>query len=264
MQQEQGGHGEPCASLEKGWRNTCRVLFGEEIGALDGFAEYLGQATVGRWVRSASTGKRLWVGSAHHCEDAKFIEFGAAAAGQAASLSSPPDINSIKDIDSLLEAVRERIVYSGNTVLGSSRFVEDSDSVTDSTFILNSSMIVGSKCLAWTCLMQHSEYAFGCASSGQSSSLIRCFYNNSINRCFEMCACVGASDSSFCYNTWGCSDCMFSFNLRSKRHVIANVQLEKGRYDGLKKKLVGEIAAELGKRRGFRFSVMDMVNGVDA
>ena len=36
----------------------------------------------------------------------------------------PLCIDDTKDIDSILEAVRERIYYSGNIILGTSQFVE--------------------------------------------------------------------------------------------------------------------------------------------
>jgi hypothetical protein len=44
---------------------------------------------------------------------------------------------------------------------------------------------------------------------------------------------------------------MFSFNLRSKRHAIGNLELEKSKYFELRKKLVGEIAGHLREKKRF-------------
>jgi hypothetical protein len=250
-------------ALGKGWKTTCKSIFGEEIGELEEYADYLKEAVVGREVRSTFSGKKLWVASKNHCDGARFFDF-AEENAELAKLKGSLDINQVKDIDSLLEGIKETLVYSGNKVIGSSKFIADSDSVIDSMFIFNSSIILGGKCQAYTLLEQHSEYAFGSTSSGQSSNIIRCFYNNSLRRCFEVCATVIASDSYFSYNIWSCSDCMFSFNLRNKTHMIANVQLGKEQYGGLKRKLLGEIEQELKSKKRLDYSILDIVNGAVA
>jgi len=250
-------------ALSKGWKTTCKSIFGEEIGELGEYADYLKEAVVGREVKSSFSGKNLWVASRNHCEGARFYDFVEDNA-ELTKLKGSLDINRIKDIDSLLEGVKETLVYSGNKIIGNSKFIADSDSVIDSVFIYNSSIILGGKCQAYTMLEQHSDYAFSCTSSGQSSNTIRCFYNNSLRRCFEICATVGASDSYFSYNIWSCSDCMFSFNLRNKTRMIANVQLGKEQYSDLKRKLLGEITQELKRKKRLDYSILDIVNGAVA
>ncbi len=250
-------------ALSKGWKSTCKSIFGEEIGELEEYADYLGEAVVGRTAKSSFSGKSLWVASRNHCEGARFFDFTEESA-QLAKLKGSLDINRIKDIDSLLEGLRETLVYSGNKVTGNSKFVEHSDSVIDSMLIFNSSMVIGGKCQAYTYVQQYAEYAFGSTSSGQSANIIRCFYNNSLNRCFEVCATVKASDSHFSYNIWSCSDCMFSFNLRNKTHNIANVQLGKEQYHGLKCKLLAEISQELKRKKRLDYSILDIANGAVA
>jgi hypothetical protein len=250
-------------ALGKGWKSTCKAIFGEEIGELEEYADYLKEAVVGKTVKSSFSGKDLWVASRNHCESARFFDFTEEGA-QLAELKGSLDINRIKDIDSLLEGLKETLVYSGNKVVGNSKFVNHSDSVVDGMFILNSSLVIGGKCQAYTYGEQYSEYAFGSTSSGQSANIIRCFYNNSLNRCFEMCATVKASDSYFSYNTWSCSDCMFSFNLRNKTHMIANVQLGKEQYSGLKSKLLNEISQELKRKKRLDYSILDIANGAVA
>ncbi len=255
---------EPYNTLNIGWKATCRSVFGREIGELEDYGHYLKEAVVGKTVRSAFSGKDVWVSSEQYCDGAKFFDLGAESGEMAALSAKPVDINSIKDIDSLLGAVKEKIVYGGNKVFGNSKCTAHSDSVMDSSFILNSSMAFESKCLAYTYVMQRAEYAYGCTSSGQSANIVRCYYNNSLNRCFELCATVKASDCYFSSNVWSCADCMFSFNLRNKSRMIANVQLDKDRYDALKRKLLSEIADELEKKKRLDYSIIDILNGAVA
>ncbi|MFH1393698.1 MAG: hypothetical protein ABII71_03465 [Candidatus Micrarchaeota archaeon] len=247
---------ETYAELNKAWKATCRMIFKEEVGELGEFENYLKEAVIGKDVASVS-GKPLWVTSEHYCGNAKFIEFGKDAVPNA----KPLDINSIKDIDSLLEGISENVIYSGNKILGNSKLVEHSDAIVDGTFILNSSSIQKGKCEAYVYMIHDGEFAFGSTSSGDSSHIIRCFYNNSMRRCFECSTCVGVSDGYYCYNTMNCTDLMFCFHLRAKHNMIGNVQLEKEKYQELKEKLVAELCDEMKRKKRADFSIINVFNG---
>ena len=247
---------ETYAELNKGWKATCRMIFGEEIGELSEFEGFLKEAVIGKDVTSVS-GAPLWVTSPHYCEGARFVEFGKDEMPPA----RPLDINSIKDIDSLLEGISEQLLYSGNKILGNSKMVEHSDAIVDGVHILNCSGIQKGRCEAYVYMLHEGEYAFGSTSSGCSSHIIRCFYANSMRRCFECSAAVGLSDCFYCYNLMNSSDCMFCFHERTKRNMIGNVQLGPDKYRELKEKLVSEIADTLKSKKRSSFSVIDIFNG---
>jgi hypothetical protein len=249
-------------SLNKSWKSTSRILFGEEIGELKDFKEYLSEPLVGKSVESCFSGKKIWMGSDKYAPDARFFDFKTENAEYAKALAKPLEINQIKDIDSLIDGIQEKIVYAGNKSFGNSKNVKESDSIVDSSNILNSSRLIGSKNIAYSYMMQFNEHCFGSTSSGQSMHIVRCFYNNSLSRCFEVCGIVSASESYFSYNIWNCNDCLFSFNLRSKKNMIANIQLGKEQYTELKKKLVEELADELKRKKKLDFSILDIVNEV--
>ncbi|MGV8176387.1 MAG: hypothetical protein ACP5NX_01140 [Candidatus Bilamarchaeaceae archaeon] len=234
-----------------------RLLFGREIGHLNEFEPYLREASVGRGVRSAFSGKDLWTASTEYCPKARFFDF---QAEQGLLHASPLRLDDIKDLDSLLGAIGEKFIYGGNKTLGNSSLVEGSDNVTDSHCVLGSSMIVDSKYVAHSYLMRKNEYTFGSTSSGESSFIMRCFYNNTLKRCFECCTCVGSSDCYFCYNVMNSMDCLFSFNVRNARHQVANVQLGKDAYLELKKKLVWEMVEELKSRKRMGASILDLLD----
>ncbi len=248
-------------SLNKSWNSTTKILFGQEMGELAEYEPYLNGAAIGQTVVSSFSGKKLWVASEQYQKEAKFFDYGEEQDVTSKSASQPFDINKIKDMDSIVETLKERFVYSGNKALGNSRNVEHSDAIVDSTDILNSSFIVRSKNVAYSYLMRENEDTFGSTSSGQSTHIVRCFYNNKLRRCFECCTCIGSSDCYFSYNLMNCTDCLFTFNLRTKRHLIGNVQLGKDEYVQLKAKLVGEMAEQIKKEKRLGFSIIDFMEG---
>jgi hypothetical protein len=248
--------------LNKSWKSTCRILFGEELGELSEFKEYLSEPLVGQFFESCYSGKKIWVGSDKYNPDSRFFDFSSEISKYTKILSEPMRLDEIKDIDSLVDALKEKLVYAGCKSFGNSKNVVNSDSIMDSSNILNSSRIIRSKYVAYSYMMQYNEHCFGSTSSGESTHIARCFYNNSLSRCFEICGTIKASDSYFSYNIWSCNDCIFSFNLRSKRYMIANIQLRKERYMELKKKLLGDIADELKGKKRLSLSILDLVNEV--
>jgi hypothetical protein len=248
-------------ALNNSWNSTTKILFGQEMDELTEYEPYLKGAAIGQTVVSSFSGKEIWVASEQYPKKAKFFDYGKEQDAISKSASQPFDINKIKDMDSIIETLQEKFVYSGNKAIGNSRNVEHSDAVVDSTDILNSSFIVRSKRVAYSYLMRENEDTFGSTSSGQSTHIVRCFYNNALRRCFECCTCIGSSDCYFSYNLTNCMDCLFTFNVRTKRYLIGNVQLGRDEYLRLKAKLIGEMAEQLKKEKQLDFSIVDFMEG---
>jgi hypothetical protein len=246
--------------LNKDWKTTCRMIFGREIGELEEYEDYLREGVAGKKVESCFSGKKLWVASEHYSNNARFFDFSTEQKLASSAQTGTVD-GSEEDVDSLVGKIKEQLIYGGNKVFGNSQFSEDSDGISDSTYILGSSLTFKSTHQAYTLLIQKGGYTFGSTSSGESSHIIRCFYINTHKRCFECCTAVGLSDCMFCYNVMSSSNCMFSFNLKAKQYVIGNVQLDKEQYFEAKERLVSEIADELEKKKRLGFSIIDIVNG---
>ncbi|MBI5061007.1 MAG: hypothetical protein HZB67_01715 [Candidatus Aenigmarchaeota archaeon] len=246
--------------INSAFETTSRILFGESVGQLTDFDAYLKEGLVGKQTKSHFSGKQLMVLSDQYPENVRFFDYSTELC-KVSGLSKSLNINEIKDIDSLFGAVKERLYYTGNKVLGESNYVENSDNVFDGAFVYHSTLIRKGKFVYACYLMNEPEFCFGSASSGQSQYIMRCFYNNTLKRCFECCTSVGSSDLYFCYNLIGCNDCMFTFNLRNKRNMVGNVQLDREQYTGLKKKLLAEVAAGLKAKKRFGYSIIDILNG---
>jgi hypothetical protein len=60
--------------LNKAWKATCKVLFGEEIGELKDYEEWLKEDMVPiTRAKSSISGKEVILGRGDYCKDANFI-----------------------------------------------------------------------------------------------------------------------------------------------------------------------------------------------
>lgn len=236
------------AELNKAWKSTCCVLFGEEIGELTEYKEWLMEYVPSVVKReSYVSGKDVVLATADYCGTANFISLDEVKERAV----EPLTINEIKDIDSIVEAVSEKWQYTGNKVLGNSAFVEASDSVMDSQYVLNSFNVQQSQRAFATYYSTNNKYAFGSIRFADNEFAIRSMTVRNVKRCFESRLSFNSSDIYFCCNVMGCNDHLFCFNQRNARCRIGNLQLSKDRYAEIKKKLLGEVIGELKKNKRF-------------
>jgi len=231
--------------LNSKWKATCRVLLGGEIGELDDYAGWLSdfkkQSHSGK---SHVSGKETVYGDLPYSSGAKWISFEEIEFGKK---EGALDINQVKDFDSLLQAVSERVVYSGNIILGNSNFAEKSTYVFDSNFVYCSEQVFESKYIAYTTHCVYSDCLFGCQCASCNFGIRANNYLS--NRNFEVSKLDYSSDIYFSHGLSGCSECFFSFNLRNKRHCIGNLELPKEKYLQIKAALLEGMRGELVKKK---------------
>lgn len=231
--------------VNRKWKATCRVLLGGEVGELSDFAEWLYDYCGPRRIeKSAKSGKTVVSYDGRYSKNAKWLSLDEVDFSARQPLLN---VNQVKDIDSILQGISEKIFYTGNIELGNSTHLEDSTTVMDSHFIYKSESVwAASKYVAYTSHVI-GECVFGgnCVSS---NFLIRC---NTIHseRCLEAVKCEFSTGIYFSHGLASCFDCMFSFNLRGKRHRIGNLELPKDKYASLKQKLVDEMREQLKKEK---------------
>ena len=242
--------------LNKAWKATCRILFGEEIGELKEYEEWLKEymPVIGKR-KSYISGKDVTVAFDDYCEDARFVSLDEVKEKSI----KPLTINEIKDIDSIIEAISEKWEYTGNKILGNSNFVEASDSVLDSQYISNSTSINNSQYVyASSIITANSRYIFGCIRTDMSEFVIRCVRGSELKRQFETRFTVNCRDSYVCSGCHNCQEILFSFNLRNKNRCIGNLQLPLDKYKALKTKLIDEIKEEIKSNKRFP-SIFELV-----
>lgn len=239
-----------CEYLDRHFRKACSVILGEEVGALSDYEEWLLslKQPMGH-AKSSVSGKGLALASPDYSPSACFI-----ALGEENAAAKPFSINHIKDIDSLMEAARERFAYSGNLVFGNSKFVEGSSDVSDSFYIYKSARVSGCKAIACSTIIKESNYLFGCNVASKDEYCMRCHQFTFNTRCFEVNITTSSSDCYYTYDCLGCKEAMFSFGQRNGLYMVGNLVLPKEKYLQLKSSLLEQIRGELvAKKRAPSF-----------
>ncbi len=238
---------EPLDALGKQWNNVCRLVLGAEVGNLGTYEKWLSEWSEGLYYsKSSISGKQVAFGMPDYPAGSKRMSFGEVDFGRKyPSLG----IDEIKDIDSLFQAVSDRAYYTGNIVLGNSKYVEKSTNVSDSFYVYGSSRVVDSKYLAYSSMARECECVFGTAAPGESKYLIRCSDTYRAQRCLEGWMVATTTDSYYVFDLNYCSNCMFSFNLRNAKYCIGNAQLDRSKYLSVKAALLGQMRDELKSRR---------------
>jgi hypothetical protein len=242
-------------SLDRAWRGTCRVLFGQEAGSLSDCAEWLAEyGETLRVEKSALSGKTVTFSVDDYARGAAYAAFDEVDFGRK---FEPLSINEIKDIDSIVEAVQGRASYTGNVILGNSNYVEDSSSVLESHFVLDSTVISDSKYVAYSRYVKGGEYCFGIFGSTEVEYVVKCM-GSELKRCFECHMVEVLSDCYYCAKAQNSRDCMFCFGTYNGACQIGNTALPKDKYMPLKAKLLAEIAEKIRKEKKI-FSLLTLI-----
>jgi hypothetical protein len=96
-------------------------------------------------------------------------------------------------------------------------------------------------------MIKECEYVFGSDGIGVSKFLVRGHEGYKLTRCLEAWKSQTCSDCYYVNGVTDSADCMFCFNVRSKRHAIGNLELPREKYLPIKQKLLSEIAEMLHK-----------------
>ncbi|MFH1470839.1 MAG: hypothetical protein ABIF01_03760 [Candidatus Micrarchaeota archaeon] len=233
--------------LDKRWRNTCKVVFGEDAGPLSEYEVWLrGLIQTPKYRKSSVSGKEIAYSTFEYQDGSKWIGFDEVNFNKK---FEPLSINDMKDIDSLAESIQERVLYAGNIILGNSAYVEKSSNISDSFYMYETGILTDCKYLAYCNFGRQNEDLFGTHAPGESSFCIRCTQTVRLKRGFEAWNCINSSDCYYSYNLIDCNECFFCFNLKNRRHSIGNLGLERTKYLGIKRKLLSEITQELKSKK---------------
>jgi len=252
---------EPLQTLDRKWKSTCRTLFGDEIGGLEEYAGYLSRHLEPTGERkSAISGKKVVLSVQSYCPGAKFISNDEREQYNGMLRAGKLDINDIKDIDSIVGALGEKLYYAGNIITGNSYEVVDSDACSNSSFVYKSNEIYDCKYVAYSDAMNFAECVFGSNWIAETKFTIKTYETHKIERCFEAMRIAKSSDCYYVAAVEGCTNCLFSFNQRNRRNLIGNLELEAGEFRALKAKLVGEMRETLKSKKS-AMTIVDLIRG---
>ncbi len=242
--------------LDKAWRSTCNVVLGKDIGSLKEYKPWLTEFTDPiRMHKSSIGGSDVVFAINNYCKGAAFasleeIDFN--------KKFEPININEVKDMDSIIEAVQERISYTGSVVLGNSKVVSGSTNVMESHFVLDSAFVSDSKYVAYSTYTRYTERVFGCNNDVKSNMVISGLDAGMDIRCLGIYGSYLCSDSYYVSGCEDCRDAIFCFNLVGKNCVIGNLELSREKYTKVKAALVEQMSDELSKKKHLP-SIMEIV-----
>jgi hypothetical protein len=248
-------------NINRAWESACKVMLGQPVGPIDKFDAYLwNHVEPYHLAKSAISGKEVVV-TGDYKKGARFISGEELQEYTQIIGKTPLNVNELKDIDSIISAIGERIYYSGNDILGNSGQATLSNRVVDSTFVYKAHDIFYSKYVTHTYLSKYSEYIFGCESVGKGTHFaVKSFETYDDSRLFETVRVYESSDIIYSANLEACQNCLFCFNLRSKRRCVGNVELPDGKFNALKNKLQEDIRATLQAKKSAP-SIMEIIGG---
>jgi hypothetical protein len=247
--------------LNSAWKKTCKILLGEEVGELDEFSGYLAKYTDPLChQKSAISSKDITVSSERFSRGAKFISFDEVSDYEQSMQNLRLNINQIKDIDSIINNLHGHVYYVGNVVLGNSSNTTACHRCIDTNFAFSCQDVYTGKYVAFCTSIRDVEYGFGASGGGNLKFGIKTQEVFRLARSFETLRSYTSSDLYYCASVEDCSNCMFSFNLKSKSHCIGNLELDKEKYLAIKEKLISEIKDELRTKKSV-ISMVDIMNG---
>ena len=228
--------------FNKAWKSYSKIVLKGEVGELKEFLDLIrrGGATVKYSVKKNNIMLApQFYETENKIKDMKAVDFN--------KTFEPLSINEIKDIDSIVEAIQERMFYTGNLVFGNSYYVEASTAIFDSTYVWNSSDIYNTKISLYSERIRNSDNIFGCSWGGEFSFAMDLNEAGKVKRAFSSFAVEVSSDVYYSAGIISSQEVMFSFGIRNKHNVIGNVQYSRDKYYKIKEKLLEEIRTELSR-----------------
>ncbi len=248
-------------NIDKSWDATCRILLGAGIGDIDDYRDYLlSYIENPRSVKSSISGRDVIVPSNDHYHNSRFIGNDERERYSALTDKFELNLDEVKDIDSITNALKERVYYAGNVVLGNSTEVALSNRISNSSFVYRCEGVSDSKHVGYCAMLRYGDHAFGCSTGGGCKFSIKAFEVYKTDRCMETLRVYTSSDCFYSSNLEGCSNCMFSFNQRNRRNLIGNLQLSPDKYSSIRSKLIGDIRDNLRERKRV-ISIVELIGG---
>jgi hypothetical protein len=242
--------------LNRQWKSTCKIIFGQEIGELSDFEPYLTELTRPvQYHKSSLSGKEVASAPTSYCKSAGWLALDEVDFNKK---FEPLGINEVKDLDSIASAISERMHYAGNVMFGNCSKIEKSSNINDSTGIYKSARYGHSKNIACCTMARDGENCFGLNGATETSFSIKCNRAFHCSRSFELWMSDNSLDSFYSSGLTNCSNCMFSFNSWNKKCAIGNLELPRDKYLSAKQNLLSELAEQL-KRAKRAPTLLDIV-----
>ena len=248
--------------VEKAFALTCKVLLGKEAGSIASLAPWLSKGVrLPTKIKSAKNKQDIYLSYFKYYPMFKEWAIGLdewEEFGKKSIRATDLEKLNMENAGKLLGDTR---YFCLDAVVGNNVSVTEASTYGFSTHCCMGDAFVYSKYCAYSMWPRSSEHAFGCDFLFNSAFCIRCFHSINLNRCFESAYCTDCSDCYFCFNCENCQNCLFSFNAKNLRFAVCNVEVGKEEYARIKKMLLDDINAKLGKDRKLEYSIYSIGAG---
>ena len=160
---------EPYETLDRKFKETCKVVLGEPVGDLQGFLQWLslhpGKIPA---KKSSLSQKQVVFTRMEYCGE-QFISFDEIDFGKQYSKIEP---QSLKNLHSIVRSFSDRFYYCGNLILGNSKFIESSTNISDCHYTYEAILHTNSKYILKCNHGRQDDSLFGVYGSGESSFCI--------------------------------------------------------------------------------------------
>jgi len=247
------------AEVEREFTKTAKLVLGIELSGIDAHKDWLLEHTHKLFrLKSAASGKEVlflpFVVALPALPDSRLLTM-----EEALWLGEHSAITEEEAEGITLANAHEKISKIGFFPIefweGKNTFITDSYMSLHTSYCYLTSAMVEAKYCACGMWPRTSEHCFGFDSLLDSSFCIKSYNSQKLTRCFECDSCNSCSGCYFCHNIENCHDCLFCFNVKNLKYAIGNVEVGKEEYARVKKLVLEEISAKLGKDKKLGMSI---------
>src|SRR3989339_653116 len=122
-------------TINDAWKATSKILLGEEIGEMGDYKEYLMKYVNPKKRGKSDISGKETITTEEILNGTKIMSNDEIGIYHKKTDDIKLGINDIKDIDSIVEALKEKFYYTGNIVLGNSNNIEKTTRCKSSSFV---------------------------------------------------------------------------------------------------------------------------------
>ena len=237
--------------IEESWKTTCRLVLGKELkGSVNDYGDWLSKGLrIPGMQKSIISGKPTRV----YVEELQVIDNSELEFQKSAEVT---ELNEIKDVQSLLNAVSPVLMYTGNIMRGNCMNVQNNLICNSINTVENSYTVYQCKYVAYCSTVRFSEHMFGSGLCEPHCKMcIRAHNSIKVSNVFEVDWCQNSHDLMFCHNCRNVSHGLFCFNVSNKTYVVGNKEVGPEKFKKIKKMLQTEIIRQLEQNKKFDYSI---------
>ncbi len=240
--------------LDTGWRTTCKIVLGQDIGELKDYEEWLLKNVPRPTIKnSIISGKNVLCYNKYP----QVIDENEVEQLKNKIADNVEDATSVED---LITKVKPLAVYVGNRSSGSILNAELCDYYWDSRHIYYSTYIRDAKYVAYSYDSRNCENVYGVSEFSSGSFNISTYACYVTPVCFESLYAIESSNVMFSQNCENLNHALFCFNVQSLSYAVGNVEVGKKRYEQVRKMLLEHVVNELVETKNLRMSILDPVS----